>query len=102
MCVQVHPGDNVAAGKDHTLYALQAGIVVFKKNKYKKQVLRLGFLLPCVQRSSALYLGIKFQHSAATVADTSGSIIDTIWSCIAAQLIARCVFTGQRSECGRL
>ena len=26
-----HPGDNVGMGKDHTLFALKDGIVVFKK-----------------------------------------------------------------------
>jgi len=28
---QHHPGDNVGIGKDHTLFALTEGIVVFKK-----------------------------------------------------------------------
>ena len=28
-----HPGDNVGMGKDHTLFALKDGIVVFKKKK---------------------------------------------------------------------
>lgn len=28
-----HPGNNVGMGKDHTLYALTDGIVVFKKKK---------------------------------------------------------------------
>jgi large subunit ribosomal protein L27 len=28
-----HPGDNVGMGKDHTLFALTDGIVVFKKTK---------------------------------------------------------------------
>ncbi|MDR2563092.1 MAG: 50S ribosomal protein L27 [Prevotellaceae bacterium] len=26
-----HPGDNVGIGRDHTLYALSDGVVVFKK-----------------------------------------------------------------------
>ena len=30
---QHHPGDNVGIGKDHTLFALKDGIVVFKKGK---------------------------------------------------------------------
>jgi large subunit ribosomal protein L27 len=28
-----HPGENVGMGKDHTLYALVDGVVVFKKKK---------------------------------------------------------------------
>jgi large subunit ribosomal protein L27 len=28
-----HPGENVGMGKDHTLYALIDGVVVFKKKK---------------------------------------------------------------------
>ncbi len=28
-----HPGDNVGMGKDHTLFALTDGIVMFKKGK---------------------------------------------------------------------
>ncbi|NCC98875.1 MAG: 50S ribosomal protein L27 [Bacteroidia bacterium] len=28
-----HPGENVGIGKDHTLFALKAGVVVFKKKK---------------------------------------------------------------------
>ena len=30
---QHHPGDNVGIGKDHTLYALEDGLVEFKKEK---------------------------------------------------------------------
>ena len=34
-----HPGENVGIGKDHTLYALQAGIVYFgKKTKNRTYV----------------------------------------------------------------
>jgi large subunit ribosomal protein L27 len=28
-----HPGENVGIGKDHTLFALKAGVVVFRKKK---------------------------------------------------------------------
>ena len=31
-----HPGDNVGMGKDHTLFALTDGIVVFKKGRKDK------------------------------------------------------------------
>ena len=31
-----HPGENVGNGKDHTLYALTDGTVVFKKKKNNK------------------------------------------------------------------
>ncbi len=31
-----HPGENVGIGKDHTLYALSDGTVVFKKKKNNK------------------------------------------------------------------
>ena len=33
---KVHPGENVGIGKDHTLYALTDGTVVFKKKKNNK------------------------------------------------------------------
>jgi large subunit ribosomal protein L27 len=36
---KVHPGKNMGMGKDHTLYALVDGIVVFeRKDKHRKQV----------------------------------------------------------------
>ena len=41
-----HPGENVGIGKDHTLYALTDGTVVFKKKK-KQQIV-------CFHRSSGL------------------------------------------------
>jgi large subunit ribosomal protein L27 len=31
-----HPGENVGIGKDHTLFALKDGIVVFKKKRENK------------------------------------------------------------------
>jgi len=31
-----HPGKNVGMGKDHTLFALTAGVVVFKKGRAEK------------------------------------------------------------------
>jgi large subunit ribosomal protein L27 len=31
-----HPGNNVGIGKDHTLFALTNGVVVFKKGKANK------------------------------------------------------------------
>jgi large subunit ribosomal protein L27 len=31
-----HPSTNVGIGKDHTLFALTAGVVVFKKGKAEK------------------------------------------------------------------
>lgn len=33
-----HPGNNVGIGKDHTLFALTDGTVVFKKGKNDKSV----------------------------------------------------------------
>ena len=30
-----YPGTNVGMGKDHTLYALTDGVVIFKKGKYR-------------------------------------------------------------------
>ncbi|MBO5850593.1 MAG: 50S ribosomal protein L27 [Paludibacteraceae bacterium] len=33
---QHHPGENIGMGKDHTLFALTDGIVVFKKKKENK------------------------------------------------------------------
>ena len=36
---KVHPGKNMGMGKDHTLYALVDGTVVFeRKDKHRKQV----------------------------------------------------------------
>lgn len=31
-----HPGENVGIGKDHTLFALKDGVVVFKKKRENK------------------------------------------------------------------
>ena len=31
-----HPGENVGLGKDHTLFALKDGVVVFKKKRENK------------------------------------------------------------------
>jgi large subunit ribosomal protein L27 len=33
-----HPGDNVGMGKDHTLFALITGEVIFKKTRNNKSV----------------------------------------------------------------
>ncbi|MCF6240625.1 MAG: 50S ribosomal protein L27 [Bacteroidales bacterium] len=33
-----HPGDNVGMGKDHTLFALTTGEVVFKKTRNNRSV----------------------------------------------------------------
>lgn len=33
---QHHPGDNVGMGKDHTLFALVDGVVVFRKRENEK------------------------------------------------------------------
>ena len=33
-----HPGDNVAAGRDHTLFALKDGVVTFKKKQEKQLI----------------------------------------------------------------
>ena len=33
-----HPGDNVGIGKDHTLFALESGVVEFRKTKGDKSV----------------------------------------------------------------
>lgn len=33
-----HAGNNVGIGKDHTLYALADGVVVFKKGKDEKSI----------------------------------------------------------------
>lgn len=33
-----HPGENVGIGKDHTLFALVDGVVVFKKTKANRSV----------------------------------------------------------------
>ncbi|MDP3302522.1 MAG: 50S ribosomal protein L27 [Sulfuricurvum sp.] len=36
---KVHPGKNIGMGKDHTLYALVDGVVLFhRKDKHRKQV----------------------------------------------------------------
>lgn len=36
---KIHPGKNMGMGKDHTLYALVDGVVVFeRKDKNRKQV----------------------------------------------------------------
>lgn len=34
-----HPGRNVGIGKDHTLFALSNGVVVFKKTRADKSVI---------------------------------------------------------------
>jgi hypothetical protein len=47
--VQFHPGDSVGCGKDHTLFALKSGIVVYKRNKYIKKV-----PCPCHSQRSAM------------------------------------------------
>lgn len=33
---QHHPGENVGMGKDHTIYALETGTVVFRKKRDNK------------------------------------------------------------------
>ncbi|MCB9261756.1 MAG: 50S ribosomal protein L27 [Flavobacteriales bacterium] len=36
-----HPGDNVGIGKDHTLFALTNGVVVFKKGKNNRSFVNI-------------------------------------------------------------
>ena len=36
-----HPGKNVGIGKDHTLFALTAGVVTFKKGKNDKSLVSI-------------------------------------------------------------
>ena len=35
---QFHPGENVGIGKDHTLFALTDGVVLFKASKFRDSV----------------------------------------------------------------
>jgi large subunit ribosomal protein L27 len=60
VAMQFHPGVGVGLGKDHTLFALESGIVVFKKTKYIHKV-TVGppvFLLRvCVLHLSGTKLG---------------------------------------------
>jgi large subunit ribosomal protein L27 len=37
-----HPGDNVGIGKDHTLFALTDGTVVFKKGKENRSFVSIA------------------------------------------------------------
>jgi large subunit ribosomal protein L27 len=37
-----HPGTNVGMGKDHTLFALTNGVVVFKKGKQDKSFVSIA------------------------------------------------------------
>ena len=37
-----HPGDNVGIGKDHTLFALKDGIVVFKKGRENRSFVSIA------------------------------------------------------------
>lgn len=34
-----HPGENVGIGKDHTLFALETGIVEFKKGRKNRSII---------------------------------------------------------------
>ena len=40
-----HPGRNVGIGKDHTLFALTNGVVVFKKTRADKSVISVEALV---------------------------------------------------------
>ena len=53
---QHHPGKNVGIGKDHTLFALVAGTVVFKKGKNDRSfvhVVPAEVVAPAVATASA-------------------------------------------------
>lgn len=41
-----HPGDNVGIGKDHTLFSLIDGVVVFKRTKNDRSIVSV---LPSIQ-----------------------------------------------------
>lgn len=43
---QHHPGDNVGIGRDHTLFALVDGIVVFKKRAKSKSYVSIDPVVP--------------------------------------------------------
>jgi large subunit ribosomal protein L27 len=38
---QYHPGTNVGIGKDHTLFALKAGVVTYKKTRSDRNVVHV-------------------------------------------------------------
>ncbi len=39
---QHHPGENVGMGKDHTLFALETGTVVFRKTRDNKSLVSVA------------------------------------------------------------
>jgi large subunit ribosomal protein L27 len=43
---QHHPGDNVGIGRDHTLFALIDGVVVFKKKAKNKSYVSIEPIVP--------------------------------------------------------
>ena len=46
---QHHPGNNVGIGKDHTLYALEDGLVEFKKKKNNRSFVSIVPLETCAE-----------------------------------------------------
>ena len=63
MLKQVHPGPGVARGNDYTLFALSAGIVTFKKNKYIKQVIGVVPVCP-VLLAQCMQVHLSAWHAA--------------------------------------
>jgi len=70
-----HPGENVGIGKDHTIYALTDGIVVFRKTKNNRSFISIKSLIaePTVQ-SGAEILEKIVDSAVETAVDTAGEM----------------------------
>jgi large subunit ribosomal protein L27 len=68
-----HPGQNVGIGRDHTIYALIDGTVVFRKKKDNRSYISVKSLVP--ETAKELRPTVPVEETVETVEDTSSETV---------------------------
>ena len=64
-----HPGENVGIGKDHTIYALTDGVVIFRKTKNNRSYISVkSMIAPATETAT----------EAATPEDTEETVVEVV------------------------
>jgi large subunit ribosomal protein L27 len=86
-----HPGENVGIGKDHTLYALIDGIVVFRKTKNNRSYISIKNLTAESAKTEApveTLAPVAEAVAEATTTETSAEVVAETTSEAAVEIVA--------------
>ena len=75
-----HPGENVGIGKDHTIYALVDGIVVFRKTKNNRSFISVKSLMI---EPATLNVNNVVVETPVTLAETAEEAVDAMSEVVA-------------------